>query len=89
MEEKDIKDPMLYAKAYEAGFKIKLYNPELYDRIESVFNGNSDEYSRGFLEGVKEAEKEIEKKKVEKNMDELQNIRNKKQSKNNQKDLNI
>lgn len=77
MKETDIKDPMLYAKAYDAGYKIKLYNGELYERIESVFKGKGDEYSRGFLEGVKQADIELEKKKVEKNKDDLQNIRNK------------
>ncbi len=87
MEEKDIKDPMLYAKAYDAGFKIKQYNPELYERIESVFKSKGDEYSRGFLEGVKEAEKELEKKKVEKNKEDLQNIRNKNLSKDKDKGL--
>jgi hypothetical protein len=80
MEEKDIKDPMLYAKAYDAGFKIKQYNPELYERIESVFKSKGDEYSRGFLEGVKEAEKV-------KNKEDLQNIRNKNQSKEKDKGL--
>lgn len=87
MEEKDIKDPMLYAKAYDAGFKIKQYNPELYERIESIFTGKSDEYSRGFLEGSKQAEVEIEKKKVEKNKEDLQNIRNKNQGKEKGKDI--
>ena len=87
MEEKDIKDPMLYAKAYDAGFKIKQYNPELYELIESVFKGKYDEYSRGFLEGVKQAEAELEKKKVEKNKDDLQNIRNKNQGKEKGKDF--
>ena len=87
MEEKDIKDPMLYAKAFDSGFKIRQYNPELYERIESVFKGKNDEYSRGFLEGVKEADKEIEKKKVEKNKDDLQNIRNKNQGKEKDKEI--
>ena len=87
MDEKDIKDPMLYAKAYDAGFKIKQYNPELYERIESVFKGKQDEYSRGFIEGIKQAEIEIEKKKVEKNKEDLQNIRNKNNGK--EKDNNI
>jgi hypothetical protein len=87
MEEKEIKDPMLYAKAYDAGYKIKFYNPELYERIESVFKGKGDEYSRGFLEGVKQADIELEKKKVEKNKEDLQNIRNKNQSKERGKDI--
>lgn len=87
MDEKDIKDPMLYAKAYDAGFKIKQYNPELYERIESVFKGKQDEYSRGFLEGVKQAEVELEKKKVEKNKEDIQNIRNKNQGKEKGKDI--
>ena len=87
MEEKDIKDPMLYAKAYDAGFKIKQFNPELYERIESVFKGKGDEYSRGFLEGVKQAEVEIEKKKLEKNKEDLQNIRNKNQTKDKSKNI--
>jgi hypothetical protein len=87
MEEKDIKDPILYAKAYDAGFKIKMYNPDLYERIESVFKGKNDEYSRGFLEGVKQAEVELEKKKVEKNKDDLQNIRNKNQDKDKDKGI--
>lgn len=87
MDEKDIKDPMLYAKAYDAGFKIKQYNPELYERIESVFKGKQDEYSRGFLEGVKQAEVELEKKKIEKNKEDLQGIRNKNHERDRNKDI--
>lgn len=84
MESKDIQDVQLYARGYDSGYKIRLYNEELYSRIESVFKGKSDEYSQAFIEGTKEAEKELEKKKeqkVDKNREDLQNIRNRNQDK--------
>lgn len=91
MESKDIKDVQLYAKAYDAGYKVKLYNPELFERIESVFKGKPDEYSQAFIEGSREAEKELEKKKeqqrVDKSKDDLKNLRDRNQSKDKGKDI--
>lgn len=84
MQDKEIQDIQLYAKAFDAGYKIMLYNKELYEKIEHVFKDKKDEYSIGFLKGVDKAIQEIEQKKdqlVEKNREELQNIRNRNQNK--------
>ena len=85
MDEKNIKDEQLYKRAFDAGFKLRLYNEDLYTKVVGVFKDKSDEYSVAFLEGSKEAEKEAElkksKQKTDKNKEDLQNIRNRQSDK--------
>lgn len=76
------KETLEYAKGFESGYKLRMYNNDLLIRIMDSFKAG-DSYSDGVFEGIKEAEKELEKKKEQdktkdrskENLLEIQNIR--------------
>lgn len=68
MEEK----PKTYIEGFNNGFRMKMYNPELFDKIKESLG--QDDYGRGLEDGSIQAEKEKEKNRLQ----ELENIREEK-----------
>ena len=59
-----------YIKGFNSGFKLKQFNPELYEKLKPSLSAEND-FEKGVLEGAEE----YEKSKMKSREDELENMR--------------
>ncbi len=81
MQEKESQEG-LYLKGFNDAYKLAKYQPELLAKVQPSIDGK-DEYGKGFLDGIKQFEKEKgqEKKPDQDRVNELKKVREKGKSK--------